>query len=121
MTLLAIRGAVQVERDTRDAILAATGELVGAVLERNALGAADLVSVLFTATPDLTAEFPALAARLGGLTGVPLMCAAEIDVPGAAPRIVRLLAHAEADRPRSSVRHVYLGGARLLRPDLARS
>lgn len=116
----AVRGATQVELNDRDAIIAATAELVQAVLERNAIAPAELVSVIFTATPDLTAEFPAYAARSIGVTDVPLLCASEIDVPGAMPRVIRLLAHVEVDRPRESLRHVYLHGAAALRTDLPR-
>ena len=88
------------------------------VLDRNELTADDLISIVFTATPDLTAEFPAYAARLLGLTDVPLLCASEIAVPGALPRTLRLLAHVETERPRANVRHVYLRGATALRTDL---
>jgi chorismate mutase len=88
------------------------------VLTRNALMADDVVSVLFTTTPDLTAEFPALAARKAGLDAVPLLCASEIAVPGAMPRVVRLLAHVDVDRTRAEIQHVYLGGAEALRPDV---
>ena len=84
------------------------------------LSADDIISILFTATPDLTAEFPAYAARLLGLTDVPLMCASEIAVPGAMPRVLRLLAHVETDLGRADVRHVYLRGAAALRSDLPR-
>jgi chorismate mutase len=114
----AVRGAIQVDHDDRDEILAAAGELVGEVLTRNALTPADLVSIIFTATPDLTAEFPAYAARLAGITDVPLLCASEIAVPGALPRVIRLLAHVETDRPRAELRHVDLRGAAALRTDL---
>jgi len=116
----AVRGATQVDADDRDAIIEATAELVRAVLDRNAIDPADLVSVVFTATPDLTAEFPAYAARAMGITDVPFLCATEIDVPGAMPRVVRLLAHVETDRRREDVRHVYLRGAAALRTDLPR-
>ena len=78
----------------------------------------DLISVVFTATADLRAEFPAYAARLAGITDVPLLCATEIDVPGALPRVIRLLAHVETTRTRAEVRHVYLRGAAALRTDL---
>ena len=88
------------------------------MLHRNGLGAADLISILFTATPDLTAEFPAYAARQLGLVDVPLMCATEIAVPGALPRVLRLLAHIETDLARDQLRHVYLRGASALRTDL---
>jgi chorismate mutase len=106
----AVRGATQVSADDRDEILARTSELVTAVLQRNEIDPDNLISVIFTATPDLTAEFPAYAARLLGLTDVPLLCTTEIAVPGAMPRVLRLLAHVETDRPRSDIRHVYLGG-----------
>jgi chorismate mutase len=116
----AVRGAIQVEADDRDAIIEATAELVCAILDRNALAAPDLISVVFTATPDLTAEFPAYAARAIGITDVPFLCATEIDVPGAMPRVVRLLAHVETDLHRDELRHVYLRGAAALRTDLPR-
>jgi chorismate mutase len=116
----AVRGAIQVDADDRDAIIEATAELVREVLDRNALAADDLVSVVFTATPDLTAEFPAYAARAIGITDVPFLCATEIDVPGAMPRVVRLLAHVDTERPREELRHVYLRGAAALRTDLPR-
>ncbi|MGI5131476.1 chorismate mutase [Pseudonocardia sp. CA-107938] len=118
MTIRAVRGAIQIDCDTRDEILSGAAELVTTVLERNGLAADDIVSILFTATPDLTAEFPAYAARLLGLTDVPLMCAAEIAVPGAMPRVLRLLAHVDTPRSRAEVRHVYLRGAAALRTDL---
>lgn len=118
MAVRAVRGAIQVEADEREAILAGAGQLVGTVLERNGLSPADVISIVFTATPDLTAEFPAYAARQLGLTDVPLLCACEIAVPGAMPRVLRLLAHVESDRPRADIRHVYLGGAAALRTDL---
>jgi chorismate mutase len=114
----AVRGAIQVEHDHRDEVLGATTELLAAVLQRNALVPDDLISVVFTATPDLTSEFPAYAARQMGITDVPLLCATEIAVPGAMPRVLRLLAHVETDLPRAHVRHVYLRGAAALRTDL---
>jgi chorismate mutase len=94
-------------------------ELVAAMLERNGLTVDDLVSVVFTATPDLRSEFPAAAARELGLGDVPLLCAQEIDVVGALPRVVRVLAHAETALARDQVTHVYLNGAEVLRKDLA--
>src|ERR1700722_11347634 len=120
MSVRGIRGAIQVDANQRDVILAGTSELVSAVLARNGLVGEDLISIFFTATPDLDAEFPAYAARLLGLTDVPLMCAREIPVPGAMPRVLRLLAHVETDRPRADLRHVYLAGAAALRTDLPR-
>jgi chorismate mutase len=119
VTVRAIRGAIQVDADDRDAILEGTAELVLAVMSRNDLTTDDVISVLFTVTPDLTAEFPALAARKIGFHAVPLMCATEIPVRGAMPRVVRLMAHVETDRPRSAIQHVYLRGAAALRLDIA--
>ncbi|MEU6412466.1 chorismate mutase [Microbispora sp. NPDC046933] len=115
----AIRGAIQVDGNDRDAILAGTTELVTEVMGRNNLTTDDVISVIFTCTPDLTAEFPALAARKLGFHDVPLLCATEIDVPGALPRVVRLMAHVHTDRPRQEIQHVYLRGAVALRVDIA--
>jgi chorismate mutase len=119
MTVRAVRGAVQVDADDRDAILEGTTELVNEVMTRNELTTDDVISVLFTCTPDLTAEFPALAARKIGFHDVPLMCATEINRPGAMPRVIRLMAHIETGRPRSAIQHVYLRGAVALRLDIA--
>ncbi|GAA0412665.1 chorismate mutase [Acrocarpospora corrugata] len=115
----AIRGAIQVDGNDRDAIITGTTELVSEVMERNRLTTDDVISVIFTATPDLTAEFPALAARKLGFHDVPLLCASEIDVPGALPRVVRLMAYVATDRPRQQIQHVYLRGAVALRVDIA--
>jgi chorismate mutase len=119
VAVLAVRGATQVDADDREQILEATAELVTEVMTRNALTTDKVISVIFTATPDLTAEFPALAARKLGFHDVPLLCASEIDVPHALPRVIRLMAHIEDDRPRSDVQHVYLRGATALRIDIA--
>ena len=119
MPVRAIRGAVQVDANRREDIIEATAELVTEVLTRNDLVTDDVISVLFTATPDLTAEFPALAARKIGFHDVPLLCATEIDVPSAMPRVVRLLMHVQTGRPRAAIRHVYLRGAAALRLDIA--
>jgi chorismate mutase len=118
MAVRAVRGAIQVDADDRDEILTGTTELVTEVLRRNGIDPADLISIVFTATPDLTAEFPAYAARLLGLADVPLLCTTEIAVPGAMPRVLRLLAHVETPRSRAEIRHVYLRGAAGLRTDL---
>lgn len=114
----AVRGATQVPADEREQLLGAVAELVSELLARNGLSSDDLISMVFTATPDLHAEFPAYAARQLGITDVPLLCARELDVPGALPRVVRVLAHVETDRPRAALRHVYLRGAAALRTDL---
>jgi chorismate mutase len=114
----AVRGAIQVDADEPPAIYRGVQELLGAVLERNELEAEDVISIFFTATPDLTSCFPAAGAREAGFADVPLLCASEIGVPGALPRTVRLLAHVETSRARSEVRHAFLGAAAALRDDL---
>jgi len=119
VTVRAIRGAVQIEANGRDQILDGTTELVSEVMSRNDLTTDDVISVLFTMTPDLTAEFPALAARKLGFHDVPLICSTEIPVPGAMPRVVRLMAHVDTSLPRSAIQHVYLRGAAALRLDIA--
>lgn len=119
MAVRAIRGAIQLEADEREHLLASTRELVEAVMTANELDSAHLISILFTVTADLRSEFPAVAARELGMGDVPLLCTTEIDVPGALPRVVRLMAHAEMDVPRSKVQHVYLRGAVALRRDIA--
>jgi chorismate mutase len=111
----ALRGATQVAADDRDAILAATRELVAAVLDENGLAPDDVISILFTATLDLTAQAPALAARQLGLDDVALLCAQEMHVPSSLPRVVRLLAHVDTARPRTQLRNVYLNGTDVLR------
>src|SRR5215207_3829507 len=117
MQLRALRGAITVEANEPKAILSATEELVRAVMERNSLEPDRMVSCIFTCTNDLDAEFPAVAARDMGLSAVPLLCAREIDVPGALPRVIRLLLHCYAD-PASEAKHVYLREAVVLRRDL---
>jgi chorismate mutase len=119
MSVRAVRGATQVDRDDRDEILDASAELVAEVLDRNRLSPDDVISIMFTATPDLVSEFPAHAARKMGLIDVPLLCATEIAVPGSMPRVLRLMAHVETERDRSEIRHVYLRGAAELRRDLS--
>lgn len=114
--MFAIRGAVQVEHDSPAAITAAVARLCKEISRANRLSAEKIVSAIFTVTPDLASAFPARAAREQGWSGVPMLCAQEIPVPGAPPRICRALVHA---RGRRKARHVYLGGAAaLLRPDL---
>jgi chorismate mutase len=117
MKLRALRGAISVDANEPDAILSATEELMREVMERNALDPEQMVSCIFTCTNDLDAEFPAVAARRLGLSAVPLLCAREIDVPGALPRVIRLLLHCYAN-PDSEPRHVYLREAESLRRDL---
>lgn len=119
MAVRAIRGAVQIDANERTAVLDGTTELVTEVMTRNGLVTDDVISVVFTATPDLTAEFPALAARKIGFQDVPLLCTTEIAVPHGMPRVVRLLMHVETAKPRSAMQHVYLRGAAALRLDIA--
>ena len=95
-------------------------ELVGQMISANGLAHEDIVSILFTATPDLHAAFPASAARELGLADVPLICAQELDVTGAMPRVVRVMAHVETDMPRADIAHIYLRGTQVLRQDLDR-
>jgi chorismate mutase len=120
MAVRAVRGATQVDADDRDAIIEATAELVRTVLERNGLTGEELISIIFTTTPDLVAEFPAYAARSIGMTDVPFLCASEIAVPEAMPRVIRLMALVDAEFSRAEARHVYLRGAAALRTDLPR-
>src|SRR5205807_963913 len=93
----AVRGAVQLDRDDAEHMRQRVVELLTAILERNDFRVEDLISVVFTATPDLHSDFPAVAARGLGITDVPLLCAQELDVAGAMPRVVRVLAHVETD------------------------
>ncbi|MFM1951941.1 MAG: hypothetical protein RJA33_735 [Actinomycetota bacterium] len=117
MRVRAIRGAVQVEANTAQAIAAGTKELLLEILSANKLTPSSVISVILTATPDLTAAFPAAAAREVGFEAVPLMCAVEIDVEGALPRIVRAMATVETNE--AEISHIYLGGAKALRRDIA--
>jgi chorismate mutase len=119
LAVRAIRGAVQVSANLSADVLDGTSELVTEVMSRNQLTPDDVISVVFTATTDLNAEFPALAARKLGFQDVPLLCCTEIDVPGAMPRVIRLLMHVETEQPRTAVQHVYLRGAAALRLDIA--
>ncbi|HET9582126.1 MAG TPA: chorismate mutase [Gemmatimonadota bacterium] len=115
----AIRGAVQAAEDAPAAIESATRELLSAIMDRNGLVADDLVAVWFTQTPDLTAAHAAAAARGLGWTSVPLLSALEVPVDGQLPRVVRALVLAQREGGVPEVRHVYLGGASVLREDLA--
>ncbi len=117
MRVFALRGANSVPANDAAAILGATTELMTELLARNALAPGDVVSAIFTLTPDLNAEFPAVAARAMGFDRVPLLCAREIDVPGSMPRVLRVMLHYRAPDDHAP-RHVYLGEARALRADL---
>ncbi len=119
MAVRAVRGAVQLDRDDAEHMNERVGELLTAILERNRFAVDDLISVVFTATPDLHSDFPAVAARNLGITDVPLLCARELDIDGAMPRVVRVLAHVETELGKAAVSHVYLGAAAALRQDIA--
>ena len=121
MAVRAVRGATQLEEDTREHMLDRVAELVTDVMNVNGLGVDDFISIIFTATSDLVSEFPAYAARQLGFSDVPLVCARELEIEGSMPRVVRLMAHVETDVPRSDITHVYLHGAANLRRDLTRT
>jgi chorismate mutase len=118
LRLRAVRGATTVTSDEASLIRDATRELLATLMRENDLAVDDIVSVLFTMTPDLRGDFPAYAAREMGWLDVPLLCMAEIDVPGALGRCIRVLIHVMSERPRSEIRHAYLRDAVTLRPDL---
>ena len=119
MVLRAIRGATQVSVNSSMSIGDGVRELLPAMLKANGLEVDHVISVLMTATPDLTADFPAAAARDVGFAGTPLICAVEIAVPGALDRIIRVLMHVESDKSKAEIGHIYLHGATALRKDLA--
>jgi chorismate mutase len=118
MHLLALRGAITLQADTRSEVEEKTQRLVKEMLARNDVVHDDLVSIIFTATDDVTAEFPAAAARALGLGDVPLLCARELAIAGGMPLCIRVLMHLYTERPRHELHHVYLEGARGLRDDL---
>ena len=114
----AARGATSVDADRSQAIKQRTTELLSLILERNSLDCEDIISVHFTATPDLVSDFPAVAARAIGLDNVPILCSQEIPVIDSLPRCIRVLIHFRTSKQRAEVRHVYLRGAKQLRLDL---
>lgn len=117
MRVRALRGAVTAQ-NTKDSIIEVTTELLEEMLDRNDVSTDDIVFIVFTATSDLTAEFPAAAARKLGLSHIPVICAKELDVEGALPLTVRAMMLINTDKAREALRHVYLKGARQLRMDL---
>ncbi len=119
MGVRGIRGATSAEENSREAILEATRELLVEILRTNQLAHfEDLVSAIFTTSPDLNACFPAEAARALGMNEVPLLCASEIAVPGALPRCIRVLLHVNTEKKQCEITHVYLREAVKLRPDM---
>ena len=119
MNMRAIRGATCLQQDDASEMAAAVTELLTELMSRNDIAPDDLISVLFTATPDLHSAFPAAAARGVGLADVPLICAQEIDVTGAMERVVRVMVQVHTHKSRSEIKHVYLRGAEALRQDIA--
>lgn len=119
MEIRAIRGAVQIAVDSKEAMRTGVQELIAKILVENSLAIEDLISIFFTATPDLISDFPAASARGLGLDAIPLICAVEIAVPGALPRTIRALVHCRSSLSHREIRHIYLGGAASLRQDLA--
>ena len=121
MACRGIRGAITVGTDSADAIVAATRELLVGMVVANDVVVADIASAIFTVTPDLTAAFPARAARELGWQHVPLLDAQEVPVPGSLPRCIRVLLLWNSERSQKEIRHVYLRGAESLRPDLEKA
>jgi chorismate mutase len=115
----AIRGATMLGENSADEMKDATKELLLEMMSRNGVGNEDLISIILTATPDLTCAFPAAAARDLGMGDVPLLCSVEMNVAGAPERVVRVLMHCESSLARKDITHVYLRGAEILRQDLA--
>lgn len=119
VSVRAIRGAIQVRDNSAQALNNAVPRLLQTIFEENGISFENAISILFTATPDLNADFPAAAARTLPIGDIPLICASEIDVPGALSRVVRVLIHVETTLSKQAIKHVYLDGAEVLRKDLA--
>jgi chorismate mutase len=117
-SVLALRGATTLDADDRDHLLGRVTTLLEQMLERNGVDHDDLISIIFTATPDVHSCFPALAARQMGLGDVPLLCAQELDIAGGMPLCIRVLMHLNTELDRAELHHVYLESARSLRDDL---
>ena len=114
-----VRGATTVQSDDREQILTSTRQLLGLMIRRNGIDSVDVASAFFTVTDDLTAEFPAVAARQLGWLEVPLLCGYEMSVTDSLPRCIRILLHWNTDKPQSDIQHVYIHDAKNLRPDLS--
>jgi chorismate mutase len=119
MSVRAIRGAIQVDENSALAIAAGTKELLAEIIKANSLEVPQVISVILTATPDLNAAFPAAAAREVGFESTPLLCAVEIDVPGALSRVIRAMVTVETNLSMKEISHIYLAGAKALRRDIA--
>ena len=119
MTVRGIRGAINIAENSKEEILSKSRELLEAIVKANRVKAGDIAAAIFTLSPDLNADFPAYAARQMGWRDVPLMCARELDVPGAMARVIRVLLLVNSKIPASKIKHQYLGDTPQLRPDLA--
>jgi chorismate mutase len=120
MALRGIRGAITVDKNAKKAVISATEELLKQMVEINRIKTDDIASVIFSTTVDLDAVFPAAAARNLGWIYTPLLCTHEIDAPGGVKRCIRVLMHVNTLKPQKAMRHVYLRGAEVLRPDLSK-
>ncbi|WHH59461.1 chorismate mutase [Petroclostridium sp. X23] len=119
MSVRAIRGAITVDENTKEQIINKTKQLLVEIIQSNDVSNSDMVSIFFTVTNDITAAFPPVAARELGLANVPLMTAVEMEVPGSLPKCIRVMLHLNSDKSLDEIKHVYLGNAKKLRPDLA--
>ena len=119
MPVRGIRGAVNIASNTKEEILSKSRELLEAIVRANKVKPQDIATAIFTLSPDLNADFPAYAARQMGWRDVPLMCARELDVPGAMEKVIRVLLLVNSKIPASKIKHQYLGDTPKLRPDLA--
>jgi chorismate mutase len=115
-----VRGATTIASNTREEILTATRQLLALMIRRNGIESRDVASALFSTTPDIDAEFPALAARQLGWLDVPLLCGHEIAVPGSLPLCIRVMIHWNTDKPQNEIEHIYVRDANRLRPDLTK-
>ncbi|MCP4135726.1 MAG: chorismate mutase [bacterium] len=118
MAVRGIRGAITIESNSREEILAKTGEMLESLIEKNTVEVDEIVSVVFSVTEDIDAEFPAVAARNLGWNYTPMLCTREIPVPGSLKNCIRVLLHLNTEKKQHEMRHVYLYGAKKLRPDL---
>ncbi len=120
MAVRGIRGAITVEKDENKELSEATQELLTQMISNNGILSQDIISIIFTMTPDLRSAFPAEAARAMGLTLVPLLCTQEIPVPGALPLCIRVLMHINTEKPQDQIKHQFMRAASQLRPDLSK-
>jgi chorismate mutase len=120
MSCRGVRGATTITRNGRDEILSATRQLLALMIRRNGIESRDVASALFSTTPDIDAEFPALAARQLGWLDVPLLCGHEMAVPGSLPLCIRVMIHWNTDKPQNEIEHIYVRDANRLRPDLSK-